>query len=676
MPTLDPSRCKLLRDDRLVDRYNAVHDVLEEAARELPRFGERAVVAEARSDLDRLAETMTKERFQIGFIGPSQIGKSATVRNLLRVSSEDAPTPEGSGGPTTSVPTRTIPRPPGSTTQHKVWLHYYSKAEFTKRVADICDLVKIRFDEDLRQVREAAAAKQREDPHYKAADIEVLLKLLDAAINFDGMLKEPGEVQEGIWSDRRLYVTHQNTPSQYTLLREVRYEFVTDAISPEVEIIDLPGIDVDKGSDARLTLAFVPQLDGAFMVQSAQQVKSGSVAQLAERMREIHGKTLGERVWMVVTLCDKLNDLQINGPRDRDDQPTMFCHLAELMQQQGIKANNVFFVGNGYYWDRAAAGLGETERPTDALVARHAPGVQFHADGTPVIPERCSRNGGQIESWRRYVLDGGIPGLRETMQTTLADAVREQGRRDVSQRLVGIIDRLAAALQAAEQQSGMTAEEMMRAARWSGELDRLSDEIGRDPRYSHASAAAIEQKLRDLIEGWGGAARDGLAEAHRQLAGMLAHVGLDEALKQTTLVTDLVKARLEEQVRIQPPPHATGLPTPLEHWATCVASHIDLGRTFDGRDFRGPIFAGFNDDPTPLADRGQNMSAADYPVVMRFKAARVARVYGSRLVHEIQSHLRRLQGRYRAVGTEITHIDSGHRERYAKFRADLDRLRN
>jgi hypothetical protein len=61
---------------------------------------------------------------------------------------------------------------------------------------------------------------------------------------------------------------------------------------------------------------------------------------------------------------------------------------------------------------------------------------------------------------------------------------------------------------------------------------------------------------------------------------------------------------------------------------------------------------------------------------MRSKAGRVARVFASRLVHEIQMHLHRLQQRYRAVGSEIDHIDADQRERYAKYRTELDRLRH
>ena len=675
MPRLDPARCTLLRDEPLVGRYNAVVDVLDEVTRELPKFADRESVAEVRGELSRLADVMTKKRFFIGFIGPSQVGKSATVCNLLSVDEENAPTPQGSSGPTTSVPTRTVPKPPAPGVENTISLHYFSKDEFFERVRDICDLVKIRFDKDLTQVREAAVVKQQENPHFKAADMEVLLKLIDAALAFPEVLEEQGRVEQGVWKDRRIYATHQNTPSKYTLLREVSIEFVTDAVSPEVEMIDLPGIDVDKGSDARLTLAFVRDLDGAFMFQQGQQVKSAAIAKLAEKMRDFHGRTLGERIWMVVTRCDALNELQTQGPRDRDDQPTMFCHLAELMKQQGIKGGNVHFVGNEYYHQRLKEGLAETQRASETLATRYPTVLQFDAEGDPVIPERCARNEGQVAPWEQFVLNGGIPALRETMQTKVADSVREQTRREILRRLVGVIDRLTAEFQAAEQQSGMTVEEMMRAVHWSGELDRLGDEIGRESKYSQDAAAAITSTLDKVIGNWGKPTRGGLDVNHQNLAGMLTRVGLDEATGQTSKVVKLVKTELEKRSQSEPPPKATGLPTPVEHWTTVAASFLDDGKMADGQPFRGPIFDGFREDSNPVTESGQQMDADDYLAVMRSKVGRVARVFVSRLVHEMQGHIHRLQQRYRAVGSEIDHIDADQRERYARYRTALDRLR-
>lgn len=675
MPRLDPAACKLLKDERLVERFNAVHAVLEEAVKELPRFGERQIVTDVGRDLDRLAETMQKDRFAIGFIGPSQVGKSMTVSNLLSVPEKDAPSPQGGGGPTTSVPTRLVPRPPADGATNGLTLCYFSKEEFRRRVCDICDLVRVQFDDDLRRLREAVQRQQEEQPHFKAADHIVLLGLLDAALKFPEYLGEMSREEKGDYSQRRKYATHQDGPSQYTLLREVQIEFVTDAISPEVEMIDLPGLGVDKESDARLTLAFLHELDGAFMFQSGHQVKAGSVSQLAEKMREQYSRTLGERIWMVVTRCDDLNEVQLHGPADIAGQPSMFCHLAEAMRQQGIRDSNVIFVGNGYYQDRMAAGASEQAGVPEDLRSRYARVLRFDAGGEPAVPERCGRNPGQIGPWKQFVLDSGIPALRTTMQTRVADAVRLQVCRDASERLGGVIERIKAALSAAEQQSGMTMDEMLRAARWSGQLDSLVDDIGRDPRFSQPAVSAIAEKLGGVITSWGEPSRGGLADNHQNLAGMLMQAGMHEAAAQTDAVVSEVKRELERRVQEEPPPAAAGLETPLEHWAAAVEQCLSLGKTATGQEFRGPVFRGIRDDPNPLDGGGQNMTGDDYLVVMRAKVGRAARVFVSRLVSEIQGHLHRLQGRYRALGSEMENIDQDKRERYARYRAELERLR-
>jgi hypothetical protein len=114
----------------------------------------------------------------------------------------------------------------------------------------------------------------------------------------------------------------------------------------------------------------------------------------------------------------------------------------------------------------------------------------------------------------------------------------------------------------------------------------------------------------------------------------------------------------------------------VEHWSTVVATFLEPGKGADGQPFREPIFDGIRDDPNPVTEGGQQMGGEDYLAVMRFKVGRVGRVYASRLVHEIQGHIHRLQQRYRAVGSEIDHIDADQRERYARYRAELERLRN
>jgi len=113
----------------------------------------------------------------------------------------------------------------------------------------------------------------------------------------------------------------------------------------------------------------------------------------------------------------------------------------------------------------------------------------------------------------------------------------------------------------------------------------------------------------------------------------------------------------------------------VEHWSTVVATFLEPGKTADGQPFRGPIFEGIREDPNPFAEGGQQLDADEYIAVMRSKVGRVARVFASRLVQEMQGHLHRLQQRYRAVGSDVDHIDANQREQYAMYRAKLDRLR-
>lgn len=681
---LEAARCPLLKgedadkDERLVlvERFNAVSDILANAAEALPQFRERAVVAQVRDELARLEKTMTKQRFRIGFIGPSQSGKSTTISNLLAIATDaEAPTPRGNGAPTTSVPTRIVPLPTASGGANAIRLCYYSRAELRERICDICDLLKLPYNEDASRLREAVRQQHAEKPYFKAADHLVLLRLLDAALKFPEVIRDEAHHTTGDYGQRRVYLTHQDEPSEYTLLREVQIDFLTDAIHPDVEMVDLPGLGVDKESDDLLTLSLVHTLDGAFMFQESTQLAAVEVAKLAERMRQQYARTLGERLWMVVTRCDSIDELGLEGPADEPNSRSVFCHLDSVLGRQGIKPTNVIFVGNVYYKAREAGKLKDAEPPSEALRRAYPVLLRFHDDGRVVTPGKCLKYPGQVEPWQQFVLSSGIPRLRDTMQTNVAAEIREQTRRDVRLQLSGIIDNLADALMSAEQQAGMSPEEIMQAAAWGGVLDRLSDEIGRDGVYSCDVAKAIEQTLGAEIGKFGRLDRGDLVAKHEQLAGLLSIAGLHAAEQQTERVLTLVQTRLEDQVRAQAPPDAAGLPKPLEHWAG-GAKCLGRGETCDGCNFRKPIFMGFREDPSPFADGGLSMAAADYHRVMASKAARVARVYGSRLVHEIQSHLLLLQARYRAVATEIDHIDRDRREQYAKYRADLERLRN
>ncbi|NQW47658.1 MAG: hypothetical protein HQ464_07820 [Planctomycetes bacterium] len=684
MPQLSRDACRLLQAEELVERYNAVEKVLAEATQKLPRFAERDVIAKVKANLGELAETMTRERFSIGFIGPSQAGKSTTVGNLLSVSKDECPAPQGSGGPTTSVPTRLVPvaepdpRCKGSD-RHLIELQYMTKAEFRDRIRDICRLCKLEYDDNVRSLLEAAQRQTAEQPHFKAPDHGVLVGLLQATLEFPDVIQETPRVEVGDFSRRRDYTTHQEKPTKYTLLREVRIHFVTDAMSHDIDMIDLPGLGVDKESDDALTLAFLPQLDGAFMFQESHQMKSATVSTLAEPMRDQHRSTLGGRVWMVVTKCDNLNELQIQGPPDDPDQPSAFCHLADTLKNQGLGSDAVIFVGNFYY--TKLLGLprqpdGTLARPTPEILVQFETVVRFDAEGNPVVPERCSKYPGQVEPWKRFVTDGGLSNLRETMQTKVAESVRSQTRRAVTERLGKIVEDLISALEIAEQQSGMTMEQMRSAAMWSGRLAAIVEQVYREPRFVQPLVDGVERNMDRLLEGWGMPADRNLATNHSNLARVLARSGAEEATVQTRNVVAEVKKALEEETGRQPPPDAPGLETPLEHWGVVVADYLEPGRAPGRGEFRQSVFAAIETDPSPFESGGhQPLAPSDYLDVLRRKIRRVSQIYGSRLVNEVRRHIDSLADRYRAVGSDADRVDSGAKALYGEFRQRLVSLR-
>lgn len=687
MAQLTHDQCRLLRDDALVDRFNKLDEILADATAALPMFGQRDGVTRIRDDLAKLAERMTRKRFAIGFIGPSQAGKSTTVGNLLSVSKDECPAPQGAGGPTTSVPTRLIPCPEPSPRckqgeRHAIRLRFMTKEEFRARVADICGLIGVHPDDNLRRLADVVATQHAQQPHHKAADHRVLLGLLEAARLFPSVLQDAPLYEEGEYARRRDYATHQDNPGKYTLLREVQIEFTTDAMSPEIEMIDLPGLGVDKESDDRLTINFLPHLDGAFMFQLSSQVKGAEISRLAADLRKQHQSTLGGRVWMVVTRCDDLNDLQLQGPPEDPSQPSMFCHLDETLGNQGLARDAVIFVGNAYHVAlmeaRAAGGTGV---PAEVR-ARFPKVVQFSPADEPVVPDRCARYPGQVEPWRRFVLDAGLGHLRETMQARVAESVRSQTRRTVAEGIAAAVNRLIAELQVAEQQCGMSVEQMRHAIAWSGKLAALAVNVGRDARFVQPVVESVVADLVRRLDDWGTPSVAKLAEVHTALARTLARSGADEARKATERVVGELTGDLEAAAAATPMPEAAGLPTPVEFWAGAAENYILAGRTSDRpdtdgrrsapRDFRQEAFGGIEQDPSPFdAAGGAVLTVVDYLLIMRRKLDRVAHVYGTRLVSEIQAHIDWLADRYRRIGNEVDRTDSADKE---KYRAFCDRL--
>jgi hypothetical protein len=262
------------------------------------------------------------------------------------------------------------------------------------------------------------------------------------------------------------------------------------------------------------------------------------------------------------------------------------------------------------------------------------------------------------------------------MQTKVADSVRAQTRRAVADKLTRLVDSLVDALEVAEQQSGMTLDQMRAAALWSGALATIAADVAHDARYSQPLVEAVGRNMDQLLEGWGMPPGRNPSADHSNLARVLARSGADEAGVQTKQVAADVRRVLEDENSRRPAPDASGLETPLGHWDRVDEEFLQPGRAAGRVEFRLLIFGGIESDPSPFeGNERQSLPAGEYVDVMRRKIRRVSQTYGTRLVEEIRGHLGRLADRYRAVGSEGDRVDPGAKAQYAEFRARLATLR-
>jgi hypothetical protein len=186
----------------------------------------------------------------------------------------------------------------------------------------------------------------------------------------------------------------------------------------------------------------------------------------------------------------------------------------------------------------------------------------------------------------------------------------------------------------------------------------------------------VEKNMDHLLEGWGMPADRNLAANHQNLARVLARSGAEEAGLQTRSMVAEVKRLIEDENGRQAAPEAPGLDTPLQHWARVSEDYIEPGRAPGKVEFRQPIFAGIETDPSPIEGSGQHaITIHDYIDIVRRKIRRTSHVYGSRLIQEVRKHIESLAERYRAVGSEVDRVDPGSKALYAEFRSRLAALR-
>jgi len=150
--------------------------------------------------------------------------------------------------------------------------------------ADSDDSILTRIRDQL--AREADAGQGFGGFNEKAEDYRFFARLLLSHKKYPHLVTTPPRVEDGEYARRQEYTNHPKEQDAwpYLLLSEVEIGYRTDAISPKIELIDLPGLGARLVSDDQLTKSFLPQLDGALVFQSSEQVAAKEAYDLLAQM--------------------------------------------------------------------------------------------------------------------------------------------------------------------------------------------------------------------------------------------------------------------------------------------------------------------------------------------------------------------------------------------------------
>jgi len=647
----------------LIDRFNQIEASLALVAQRLPRIANSAKVQELQKHVERLARLMKRKKYRIGFIGGSQFGKSATICSLLGVEEGQGPTPSGGGGATTSCVTRLFRVEPDE--PPSLVMEYMTEEEFQLRKRSICELLRLDADKGDGELIASIEQQLTENPPKKVV-LEFLLRLLRAHTAHRNVL---GQTRDGNYQDRARYVCHETDVTPYALLRQVLIGFPTDDISPELEIIDLPGLGVANKADALLTRDFVPQLDGAFIFQTAKQLSAEAAADLLDDLRE-QFSNLENRVWCVVTRFD---DLDPNGIDGGQKGVTAFDHLRAFLKAHSLRSGQVLLIGNGFY-----QGILRGGGTLDALSAqaRHDLYIKcnFVRDtdsGEPIVPEKFRSHASELVAAYEAVIknQGGIPRLRNVVGKQVYESVVTEVRRDVESQLRAIASELRGILNAARLKASMSVDAIINAARWVGALDQLIEDLraDKDGTVYEKPGEELKNHLVDLMRQIAtGGDYQLVAPDHHQLWGrVLAQQAKAEGLETVSTIYQCITARMGS-INVPPVKYA-GTTGPAEReprqqeWPAFDAQR----QSYFEDDYCLPFKSFFEGYPRP--EPGEDVAQysvpmRDYRQIINKKIGVVVHSFVARVARGIERCLAEARAEYSRLGLEEALSDASARD--------------
>lgn len=457
----DHENCRLI-DRRLVQWHDRLAEALRDVRASLSEYLDESIWPAIEKPYASGRRFVKLNHYRVGFIGRSQVGKSSTFNNLLGIvkvllSNEEyerqAPATSGAQRATTANVTR-LHRADNNFCR----VRYLTPEQHQTRCKKLFQEVlgapaesNWSVDEALQQLQNlSTSAKVRnDDAAFLAAkatqlDRDKLKQYLISYKTFAAQyvnVAQPPRVDDPNYADRRQYINHppaaqfsaieQQSGRFQALARWVELGFKTDAVAPELELIDLPGLGASLWDDNITSELVQDGLDAAFVFISAvENIEPTDLRRALESLHAYFGGVMKDRVWVVVTKIDGLTDAALAPETGQ----TFFKNLGEvIVNSNNIPEDQVIFVVNKLFETFAKQGDDGKivcQIGNDAIQA--AFGTMLDSEGKLVVPEKW----GELPPLWRSQLQNlpnrcGLDLLHKIISKDVATGVRRRVNHDI-----------------------------------------------------------------------------------------------------------------------------------------------------------------------------------------------------------------------------------------------------
>ncbi len=566
--TKDADHCRLASLG-LVDRFNALGHFFDRIQTELPEVVEhqrfRELWEKLWQRLDKLRLDVALNHYQVGFLGLSQIGKSTTFNNVLGINKKlcgeaeyqrIAPAVEGSLGAMTATVTRLrCADVNGNVNVCRV--KYLSQAEHERRRERVFRELKLpkdlpidqaineigrQVEMDAERMRQTSSSEaEHEEEQLTSEDRERVKKYLQAVHEYEEQI-QGGESTVVSYADRGAYINHEigQPVSQKWLQSEVELEFCTDAISRELEMIDLPGLGSTFWDDV-LTGEFLPKLNAVLVFHVvSKNVDDGQFRVTMKRLNRHFQNNLCGRVWIIILHIESLSEVTLYG--NSQDRRTLLDNLSPAIASKNVPLNQVLVISNNWYSEHVQkdeSGTAVCQIPTSKFTGFP---WKFKLDqtGQLVPPEEWRDHPELSAAFCQAMKDGGISALRKLLKETIAQEVKVQFEKTINEDLDRLKRDLKDRLSDMRTFLDLNDEDLTAANLGATVVTGLADDLRWNPKYSDDPARklwiALQSSFDRLCPKGHRVRSDKIHEEHRDWVRELART------VQTGLKIDLFPA--------------------------------------------------------------------------------------------------------------------------------------